>query len=82
MPDDHRVIQLQQLANIVIDAYLDRDQQFTPKFETGTQAVIYLTPPETGQHHPELRTNIWYERSDYESTVTPREEKAKRSSKR
>jgi len=74
---DQRAIQLQQLANIVIDAYLDRDQQFTPNFETGTEAVVYLTRPESGQDHPKLRTNVWYERSDYESTVTPREEEAK-----
>jgi hypothetical protein len=80
--NDQRAIQLQQLANIVIDAYLDRDQQFTPNFETGTEAVVYLTRPESSQDHPKLRTNVWYEQSDYESTVTSGEEKAQRSSKK
>jgi len=75
MPDDQRAIQLQQLANIIIEAYLNRDQQFTPDFEAGTQAMIYLTRPESGQDHPELRTNVWYEKSDYEPTVAPREKK-------
>jgi hypothetical protein len=61
---------------------LNRDLQFTPNFETGTQAVVYLSRPESNQDHPELRTNVWYEQSDYESMVSPREEKAKRSSKK
>lgn len=66
MPKDQRAIQLQQIANIVIDAYLNRDMQFTPNFDPGTQAVVYLSRPESSQDHPELRTNVWYEKSDYE----------------
>ena len=80
MGDEERAIRLQQLANIVIDAYLERDKQFTPEFGNYT-GVMYLTRPESSQDHEHLRTNVWYERSDYESTVTPREEKAERSSK-
>ena len=78
MNDDQKAIQLQQLANIVIDAYLDRDKQFTPDFE-GSNAIMYMSRPVGDKNHPNLKTDIWYERADYESTVTPREKKAKRS---
>ena len=71
--NDDRPAQLKQLANIVIDAYLNRDQQFVPVFDAGTQAVMYPSRPEGNKDHPDLRLNVWYERSHYESSVTPRE---------
>lgn len=81
MTDDHRTSTLQQLANIVIDAYLSRDQQFVPTFESGTQAVLYLVRPEGAKDHPELRTGVWYDRRDYESSGPDSDQKTKRSSK-
>jgi|GEM_PF-3149009 len=75
--DDERAVQLRQLANIVIDAYLTRDEQFTPKFGDDKEAVMYLTRPEDSADHPRLRTNVWYDRSDYEETVTSGEQKEK-----
>lgn len=81
MPDDQRAIKLKQLANIVIDAYLNRDKQFTPAFEPDTQAVIYLSRPDTGHDHPGLRTNVWYERSEYEVKESPSEQEKKHSSR-
>ena len=72
---DDRATQLKQLANIVIDAFLHRDQQFTPTFDPGVQAVMYLSRPEGDGDHAALRTNIWYERSHYEPSVTPSEQK-------
>jgi len=65
MTDDQRAVQLRQLANIVIDAYMNRDKQFVPDFGDGI-GIMYLTRPEGDQDHPDLRTNILYERSDYE----------------
>jgi hypothetical protein len=81
MGEEERTIRLQQLANIVIDAYLERDKQFAPDFGD-YKGIMYLSRPEGDQDHPELRTNVWYEQSDYESTVTPGEEEATRSSKK
>lgn len=80
MTDDQKTIALRQLANIVIDAYLNRDQQFVPAFESGTKAVLYLSHPTDGNDHPGLRTGVWYERSDYELTGPACAQKAKRSS--
>jgi hypothetical protein len=82
MTNEERGLQLQQLANIVIDAYLNRGQQFTPNFQTGVEAVIFLSRPKGNQDHPGLRTDVWYERSDYEPTVTQLEEETKRRSKK
>lgn len=66
MTDDQRAIQLQQLANIVIDAYLNRDRRFVPKFEPGTQAVMYPSRPKGDLDHPDLQVGFWYELADYE----------------
>jgi hypothetical protein len=64
MTNDQRSIALQKLANIVIDAYLDRDKQFVPEFAPGVQARMYLRKRK--DDHPDLRTKVWYRRSDYE----------------
>jgi hypothetical protein len=80
--DDQRTIALQQLANIVIDAYFNRDKQFVPDFEPGTTGVMYLSRPEDGKDHPDLRTDIWYDRSDYQTTGPASAKKAKRSSEK
>jgi hypothetical protein len=71
--DDQKNIALHQLANIVIDAYLDRDKQFVPEFAPGVQAKVYLRRRE--EDHPDLRTNVWYRRSDYEPLANPDEKK-------
>jgi hypothetical protein len=63
---DEKAIQLRQLANIVIDAYLNREEQFIPDFD-GSPGIMYLCRPEGDKDHPALRTNIWYKQSDYES---------------
>ena len=80
MGDEERAIQLRHLANIVIDAYLNRGKQFTPEFGD-SEAMMYLVRPDGDEDHPELRMNVWYERSDYEPTVTPLEEETKRRTK-
>jgi hypothetical protein len=61
---DQRAIQLQQLANIVIDAYLNRGRQFKPEFGEYI-GVMHVSRPKGDQDHPDLRTSVWYERSDY-----------------
>ena len=56
---------LQQLAKIVIDAYLDREKTFVPIFKEHTVAVMYLSPPEDTRVGAEgLRLGFWYERLD------------------
>jgi hypothetical protein len=75
MTSDSKSITLKQLANAVIDAYMNRDKQFVPVFHEGTKGIMYLSRPEGGQDHPELRTSVMYERSDYEDPVTPSEQK-------
>jgi hypothetical protein len=82
MTDDHRNIPLQQLANIVIDAYLNRDKQFVPNFESGTIGIIYLSQPEDDKIHPDLKTNVWYDRCDYEPDGAPDEEEPQNSRKK
>jgi len=77
MTDDEKSIALQQLANIVIDAYIDRDKQFVPEFAPGVQARMYLRKREGD--HPDLRTNVWYRRSDYTLLATPDEKKTPKS---
>lgn len=79
---DQRAIQLQQLANIVIDAYLNREKQYIPKFRPGVKAVMFPNRPRGSADHPGLRTNFWYDRSDYEPTVTARAQETNRSSKK
>ena len=65
MTDNQRTIQLQQLANIVIDAYLNRDKRFVPDFENYA-GIMYLARPEGIKDHPKLELNYFYDRSDYE----------------
>ena len=76
MTHDPKSIALKQLANAVIDAYMNRDKQFVPTFREGTKGIMYLSRPDGDQDHPELRTNVMYQRSDYEDPVTPSEQKA------
>lgn len=75
MTDDQRAIQLKQLANIVIDAYINRDKRFVPVFIGGGPRKMYLQRPKGDQDHPQLMTHVWYKRSDYEDTRTPGEQK-------
>lgn len=62
---DQRAIQLQQLANIVIDAYLNRNKRYKPDFGDGA-GVIYLCRPNGDEDHPDLQVGHWYERADFE----------------
>jgi hypothetical protein len=64
MLDHPRAIQLQQLANVVINAYIGRDERFKPEFGTTTKAVFHITRPEGGD--PKLQVGYWYERDDFE----------------
>ncbi len=61
---DQRAIQLQQLANIVIDAYLNREKRFSPDFKSGVKAIMYMNRPDGDQNHPDLQLGYWYERTD------------------
>ncbi len=63
---EQREIQLQQLANIVIDAYLDRDKQFKPEFGE-YMGVMYLTRPKDKVDHPDLQVGFMYRKADYDS---------------
>lgn len=65
MTDDQRAIQLQQLANIVIDAYLNRDNRFRPDFGNSS-AVFFGSRPDADKDHPDLQVGYWYDRSDFE----------------
>jgi hypothetical protein len=75
MTDEERRTQLRQMANIVIDAYFSRDQQFVPEFRPDVEAITYLERPDADKDHPGLRTGVWYDRSDYDPMVTSIEEK-------
>jgi hypothetical protein len=66
MDKEERAIRLQQLANIVIDAYLGRENSFTPAFADGEEAVLFLCRPDADDDHPELKVNVLYRRSDYD----------------
>ena len=66
MPDDQRIIQLQQLANIVIDAYLNRDKRFKPDFDGGKSAS-FPNRPSSDKDHPDLQVGYWYESGDFKS---------------
>lgn len=66
MTDDQKSIALQQLANIVIDAYTHRDEQFIPQFKPGTTGILYLRRPKDDKDHPKLQLNYFYSRGDYE----------------
>lgn len=62
---DHKTTKLQQFANIVINAYLNRHRRFKPNFGTHN-AVVYFTRPTDGTDHPDLLLGHWYDRSDFE----------------
>jgi hypothetical protein len=62
---DQRAIQLQQLANIVIDAYLNRDTRFKPEFGS-YKARLFLRRPSADKDHPDLQLGYWYDRRDFE----------------
>lgn len=64
MTDEHRAIQLKQLANIVIDAYIRRDERFKPDFD-GANAIMFLSRPEGDKDHPGLELGHWYEADDF-----------------
>jgi hypothetical protein len=64
MDNEERAIRLQQLANIVIDAYLNRDKRFKPDFGDD-DGIMYLCRPVGGQDHPDLQVGFWYDRDDY-----------------
>jgi hypothetical protein len=65
--EEQRDIQLQQLAHIVIDAYLNRDDSCVPVFACGVEEVIFLDSETAHGEHPSLKPNFSYRRSDYES---------------
>jgi hypothetical protein len=75
--EDEKSIALQQLANVVIDAYLNRDKQFVPKCRPGGKVIMYLRRPDGDRDHPGLRTNVIYRCSDYESPVPSEQQKAR-----
>jgi hypothetical protein len=60
---DQRAVHLQQLANIVIDAYLNRNRRYKPEFGNAN-AVLYLSRPENGE--PNIQVGYWYERRDFD----------------
>jgi hypothetical protein len=62
---DQRTIQLQQIANCVIDAYLNRHQRYKPDFAEAA-AVVYLERPEGDNTPANLQVGHWYERADFE----------------
>jgi hypothetical protein len=66
MTDDQKSIALQQLANIVIDTYLNRDSRFVPRFREGTKGRMFLSRPVGEENHPDLQLGFMYRRSDYE----------------
>ena len=76
MTDDQKSTALQQLANIVIDAYLNKDQQFIPDCRPGKKGIMYLRRPQGDRDHPGLRTNIMYRCKDYESLVSSEQKEA------
>ena len=71
MADKQRTIPLHQLASIVIDAYLSRDEAFVPVFGEKYDEVCYLAHDDAvdsaegdpTKKRPKL--NFWYMRSDY-----------------
>jgi hypothetical protein len=63
---DQRAIRLQQIANCVIDAYLNRHQRFKPDFGEATVGIVYLERPEGDNGPANLQVGHWYEKADYE----------------
>jgi hypothetical protein len=66
MSNDQKSLALQQLANIVIDAYMHREEQFVPQFSPKARAICYLERPQGEQGHSKLQLDYVYEREDYE----------------
>jgi hypothetical protein len=70
--DDPQEDELHQVANLVIDAYLSRNDNFVPTFDADAEAVMYLAhgdAEEGSQSDVKRKTpklNFWYQRSDYE----------------
>lgn len=60
---DQRALHLKQLANIVIDAYANRNRRYQPVFGAAN-AVLYLSRPDDGD--PNIQVGYWYERGDFE----------------
>ncbi|WP_297832165.1 hypothetical protein [Pseudomonas sp.] len=71
MNKEEQAIELRRLANLVIDAYLKRDEAFKPKFGDKFEAILclsQLTPEDqssTLERHTQPVLNYWYERSEY-----------------
>ena len=63
---DDRAIQLQQLANIVINAYLNRRNLFKPEFGKSA-GIMYFERPKGDKDHPDLQLGYMYRKADYES---------------
>jgi len=69
--DDRQKDELHQVANIVIDAYLSRNETFVPVFEDNAEAVMYLAHsddengPEADANQHRAKLNFWYQASDY-----------------
>ena len=56
---DQKKDELQQIANLVIDAYVRRNESFVPVFENGTEAVIYLSEPKSeDEGYPSMARNL------------------------
>jgi hypothetical protein len=62
MSDEQRAIQLKQLANIVIDAYLNRHQRPKPDFPEHTTALFFFERPKG----TDLQVGYWYEKKDHD----------------
>ena len=63
---NQRTIQLQQIANCVIDAYLNRNQRYAPEFGEHTEAILYLERPNGSNAPEDLVAGHWYEKADFE----------------
>jgi hypothetical protein len=69
--DEQSKHELEQIAQLVIDAYLKRDETFIPDFGERHDAILYLAHTEAQlQAHNELGHSLpklifWYEQSDY-----------------
>jgi hypothetical protein len=65
MGEEERAIRLQQLANIVIDAYLGQEQRFRPSFGEFI-GVMYMERPKGDDVPADLQVGYWYEKADFE----------------
>jgi hypothetical protein len=65
---------LKHLAELVVDAYIQRDEQFVPNFGNA-EAVMYLGQPSSnGSGECPAILSFWYEKSDYEEVTTVEEQ--------